>query len=371
MDNRIKMFMEKYCKLPDTNNGMEYWKTMVEYLKEENFLDEENLEILRECLSYDDEGIFSEMHEDNGETKICYILERLIESERVYQEKDQTDYGENHRIHLERRKEKGHADPSEEKYIRNFFGRAKKFYVLSGIFMDQYERLFKNFEKRIKYRNYGKPSVLPGNHYCYSAIMDIVCSNTQRAGLTKREPEEFRDIIEYDYDENGRLIMQKWFDLDPEIEFLLYAGDWLISIVYDIRKNIQKIVLRKYENDLISEYELSMLGEWSYPVSGMCRRMNWEKYQYSGDGLIRKAIEEYYSFPIIGQLEERNIAEFLTRDIISFITDQDGCICACKMDIFDGDKLRHSGSYGKLSERKRKSTKKTKGRWRRPNYYVK
>lgn len=371
MDNRIKMFMEKYCKLPDTNNGMEYWKTMVEYLKEENFLDEENLEILRECLSYDDEGIFSEMHEDNGETKICYILERLIESERVYQEKDQTDYGENHRIHLERRKEKGHADPSEEKYIRNFFGRAKKFYVLSGIFMDKYDWLFESFERRIKYRNYGKSSALPGNHYCYSAIIDIVCTNTQRVGLTKREPDEFRDIIEYDYDGNGRLIMQKWFCVGPEIEFLLYAGDWLISIVYNIGKNIERIVLRKYGNDLISEYELAELAGWVYPVSGMCSRMEWEKYQYSGDGLIRKAIEEYYSFPIIGQLEERNIAEFLTRDIISFITDQDGCICACKMDIFDGDKLRHSGSYGKLSERKRKSTKKTKGRWRRPNYYVK
>ena len=371
MQKDIEYFLNQYKNVIfQAGNEAECWKVIIGALQAEDYIDQKDLDFLWELLLEEDCEIISDKHPMTNESKESTVMEtlrQLLAAREDYQKAvlmEAEEHGKDTRIST-MEKEVYHFH--EEETVIPFFENTRKYHVLFNMYKGKYDRLWNSFKDKVQYRKYSKDSSLAGDHYCYSPIEDLLYSNVQRPGLSKKEPEDIMGWVEYDYDADGRLIMQKHYASVSSIEFLLYTGEWIINLKYAVNKRLRKIILRKYEGDRILRYERASIIEMQPPLPEMCYNFWQEIYQYSEQERLEKAVTEDFYF--WGRNEFPPVQ--LTKEVIIFKCDEEGCLTAFLSQIYDNKVVgRRPPCWMEVSERKRKSTKKTRGRWRRPNYFV-
>ena len=107
--------------------------------------------------------------------------------------------------------------------------------------------------------------------------------------------------------------------------------------------------------------------EMQPPLPETCDIFLQELYQYSAQESLEKTVtERFYCWG-----ENKFPPVHLTKKVITFKCDEEGCLTAFLSQVYDNEVTgRRPPCWMELSERERKSTKKTRGRWRRPNYFV-
>lgn len=205
---KIEDFLKNYGdRIFETKNEVEYWRTVIAYLHEENFIENRDIEILKTFLLQEENHLFSEervLSEPEKGAFLIAILAKILALETAFQEKDYIDYGERHRKFKE---DKEKAGIDETKYIDAYFAESKKYYVLSEMYKHKYDILKGKMDSRVLYKKYGKQFGLPGEYYCYSPIMEINIGNIPPVTLLKKKPEDLCEKVEHSYDENGCLIL--------------------------------------------------------------------------------------------------------------------------------------------------------------------
>ncbi len=364
---KIEDFVKSYGeRIFQSENEIEYWRTLIACLREENFLENRDIEIIEEFLMYEENSFFSKkrvLTESEKGAFLVGILPKLLQTERIFQEKDHVIYT-GLDIKLREANIEGNAE--------TFFADVRKYYILFEMYKNKYNILKEKLEFQVQYKQYGKQFGLPGEYYCYSPIMEINIGNIPSVTLLKKKPDDLCNKVEYNYDKNGSLIISNEYGSEGKLyscEFLLYAGKWLMNLCYDNKEKIGYIALRKYEKGVVLEYERVCLTCCRYSVKGLCSRINKERYKYSEDGVLKTAVEEEYMFPMLDERTGRNISGILRRTEMSFERNKEGIIGEWRQE-FAGDKARYEPGYFKLNKRERKITKKDRGRWRRPNYFV-
>lgn len=388
----LEILIEKYTlKIQNTKNEKEYWITVLECLNEEGYLSSVDVATIKTLLAeeeYEIFGIEKDITVTAKEKLLRNILETFVKLEYIFQRIPYTKYElELHKEYLEKNWE------YDKTRVREVFKDIRKYYVLAEMFNAKYRFLKEIVESNIEYRKYSGNSDFLGGHYCQSPIIDLIISNVHKVGLKKQRPETMEGKIEYGYDKDGRLIMYKKYrsyykkdgkriiykeyysdeDLDYS-DFLIYFQEWVLDVTYqkdndDNEMHIELISLRRFDKELICYYEYADRVIWDYHIDRFFGEIHRELYKYSENEILETAIEQNYYFPLIDDPKGDNSPGLFTREIMEFESDNE-CIVAYKRRVFVGGRMRGLPGYRKLSERQRKSTKKTKVRWRRPNYFM-
>lgn len=254
-----------------------------------------------------------------------------------------------------------------ENYVEGFTERAGMYLTLKQMYEDKQEELRGVYERRVHYRKYGKSIAMFGGFYCPSAIEDLVVSNVNKGKLYKNAPLSLTGKVEYDYDKNGQLIMSKWYKDNKKvraIEFFIYCTKSVIRVYYNCgaeKDNLADIVWQVYENELLTSCE-----RVEFEMEGNIIETYVEKYKYS-ENILKECWRENYQFDI----EDEPL--FLPKEQYLFEADDDGKISSYCYKQWWGDMERNDSGehvWQFISEKKRMSTEKKAGRWRRPNYFI-
>ncbi len=351
---KILDFIKTYRSvIINTKSETEYWKMLIWCLFKAKYLEQEDAELLV-CFLMDDENkIFLEdesLTPYRKDATMVRLLEEMLEAERIFQNKE-------------------HADHKNSR----FFADARKYYILYEMYQDKYYLLKGIIEAQVRYKRYGKSSVLHGGHHNYRPIADLMYSNVQMVGFFKERPEKLKDTVEYDYDKQGNLIIYKALREGKGVyddEFGLMTGDWILNLCFSEDGILEGITLRTFEKDLIIKYEYVRMLYWLYPVWVSCRTVYQESYRYDEKEILAEATYDEYRFPESNPLSGEIHPGRLRRSEMKFESDEEECLKGYWVQDFDENGAKNQPGYCELSERKRKLTKKTRGRWRRPNYFV-
>lgn len=273
----------------------------------------------------------------------------------------------------------GHPDGQEfdqkhavntKKYVDRFYNSAPFYIVLHQMFRDCCPQLHLILEEKRHFQRFGKRQGLYGDYYCISPIIDLIVFNAARGDFYKRPPKDLTEKIEYVYDESGRLLMCMWYrnnDSLYTIELFLYSELYIIRLAYDSYSQddfrLGDIVIQTYQGELISSLEHTYFSPY-----GIIWEMETEKYIYI-DGKIGEEWEEHYIFPGTGEAWFELVCP---RNQRIFEWNSDGYIYGFRCREWLGDGLIRNTDDDhicEISDKKKKTTGKEAGRWRRPNYF--
>lgn len=250
---------------------------------------------------------------------------------------------------------------NEEKYVEEFYESTKKFLFFMEIFKGRRAEIEEDFGKKICYKRYGKLHTLSGGYHCPSPVEDLVIDNVSRRRVTKRPPKDWESAVEYDYDEEGRLIMTKCYRQENVryfTRFLVYGDREICHIQYDHFEDadmVSEFGIQKYEEDLIHTYE------YLRGYKGRLSEIRKETYEYQ-DGLLAASRGSEFMFPNLLRPWHSYVYE----------RDEEGFIKGYHVKEFWGDgerKYPNPDRLVELTSKKRRDTGKNAGRWRRPNYF--
>lgn len=260
---------------------------------------------------------------------------------------------------------------NEEGYKDEFYKKAKKYIVFYYMLAEKCKVIGDNFEKKVCYKRYGKHST-NGNYYNESVIRDLVVSNVSRGSLYKRTPKSLCNKAEYEYREDGALIIYKWYAETGEeyfTEVYFQSEDCIYSFRYDRAGGLNEVGIRKYEKEKIIHSEYARIHVWD---SILCHEIHSEPYRYFNNELC-EAFWEEYQFPFYVAGWDKQMRGFLTRRQYIFESDEHGYLKGYFVKEWWGDRIKENSGNKVLlllSDKKRKDTRKDAGRWRRPNYFV-
>lgn len=249
---------------------------------------------------------------------------------------------------------------NEEKYVDDAYERTRLYLILYHMFKGTYGKLYSYTENKIYEKKYEKYNPMGGEYHCPSPTLDLIIQNVHKGGLYKRKPQNLDNKAEYSYDENGRLIMYRWF-INSErwyfTEFLLYGEKEIVHIRFGEKKEtnpIQEISIQTYSGEQIASYEAV-----SYISPEEPSEIYKEVYEYK-KGLLKNLWIDQFIFPNI----------LLSRKNYIFESDREGFLRGYIYKEFWGDGERVSpwgDTFVKIQEKKRLDTGKNARRWRRPN----
>lgn len=349
-----------------------YWETIIINLFQKNIITEKVYRCLKELFAYNKElKILDRVSDGIDEEQV--LLQRFETLEQRIKMKLLSNAYVPHNFckHLDGDFDFAEAIPEAkkeyEKYVKEFEKRAKLYLILKEIYEDHQNELRMSYEKRVKYKKFGKPTGMFGWFYCPNPVTDLVVSNVTREKMYKRTPKDLSGKVEYNYDENGRLLMSKYYR-DQEhlrsIEFYVYFPEYIIRIFYSCgfqKESLDYITMQNYDGTLICSYEHIV-----FDIEGDIYTTEVGTYTYSEKG-IDEYWEEHYGFYV----EEKPF--FLSRNRYLFAYEENGLLCKYLRSEWWGSIKRggdRKGTWQIISEKKRKDTGREAGRWRKPNYFI-
>ena len=248
-----------------------------------------------------------------------------------------------------------------ETYLEDYFARAKMYLILLQIFQRKYETLKVLFAPEWSDRRFAPNAVCLQNYCNPDPVIDLVIGNISKKKMYKRIPRDLKEKEEYRYGEKIELIWYISYDENGDAwkqEFFFYCKDYVLRVQYGKNGEVERIVIQKYREELISEVE-----NVQFILNNVCE-VALGKFSFEEERI--EGIEENYHFPDLlnkssGVLSDRNVYEFKM--------DTEGYIYGYFVSTWIGDGLRPSvwdGHLFELSEKEKKDTGKDAGRWRKP-----
>lgn len=251
---------------------------------------------------------------------------------------------------------------NEEEYVKEFYERTKFFGFLYQIFTERPKEFMEESEAKVWYKRYEKLQARSVGYHCPSPVKDLVNWDMIRRAVSEKTPKDRKNVVEYDYDEKGRLIMIKGYGKNAVknfTEILLYEDAEVYRIKYQDCKGeniIQKIGIQKYEGVVIHSYEDVCFFK-NKPLE-----INKETYHYE-DEELKISWESGLIFPDL----------LCPRISYTYERDENGLIKCCQVKEFwgDGEKKYPCGERViEIPLEKRMDTGKSAGRWQRPSYFA-
>lgn len=251
---------------------------------------------------------------------------------------------------------------NEEKYVKEFYERTKFFGLLHQLFTERPKEFMEESEAKVWYKRYEKLQARSVGYHCPSPVKDLVNWDMIRRAVSEKMPKDRKNVVEYDYDEKGRLIMIKGYGKNAVknfTEILLYEDAEVYRIKYQDCKGeniIQKIGIQKYEGVVIHSYE-DVCFFRNKPLE-----INKETYHYE-DEELKISWESGLIFPDL----------LCPRISYTYERDENGLIKCCQVKEFwgDGEKKYPCGERViEIPLEKRMDTGKNAGRWQRPSYFA-
>ena len=259
---------------------------------------------------------------------------------------------------------------NEDKYIQGYFQKAVMYLLLGQIFQDKEKVLLEYILPKCVYRKIGKiEHTMLQSFSPVSPIEDLITGNIEKGRLYKRPPKDLRKKEEYNYGEDGKLLLYKHYrefeEKEDTIEFFFYEEEYMLRIEYEIfperEKNFQiiRIGMQKYNGEIIRRTETAELYPEGIDV------FYTEEFEFYEEGL--KCINESYQNFFI---PEDNFSTMTNRrEIYDFKKDKDGYLNGYTVSDWIGDGLipsERNKHFYRIPERAKEDTQKESGRWRRP-----
>ncbi len=116
----------------------------------------------------------------------------------------------------------------------------------------------------------------------------MVTGGMHRGNLLKGLPRSFKNLYEYHFDSQDRLIrVVKYGDIPNspvETEFLIYDGDYVRSFTFDSWFSLHYITECIYNDSKIIQYETALC---STAIDNICIEINVELSEYDDFGLLK------------------------------------------------------------------------------------
>lgn len=260
---------------------------------------------------------------------------------------------------------------NESKYIQKYSKRALMYLILWQMFQDKGSELFEYIASKCVYKKIGKFGRAMPQSFCpISPIQDLITGNLEKGKLYKYPPKDLRKKEEYNYGEDGKLLLYKHYraleEKEDTIEFFLYIGEYILQIQYEILPEkerafqVIRISMQQYDEEIISRTETAELYPKGIDVFYI------EELEFYEEGL-KYINESYQSVFIPGD----NLSVMTNRrEIYDFQKDEDGCLYGYKVSSWIGDGLvpsERKDRFYEISEKGKWDTQKGSGRWRRPD----
>lgn len=352
---------------------MIFWKEMIKGLYEKQLLSEKSYSCLQEFL-------------DTEECKkILSVSFKNIEEKNLYQQKI-LHILDNYECDREDEAVLCYNKISLEKKVacvNELYEKGRLYILLYYICFPQFDKIREEMESNVCYRKYQKKMSLEGGKFSLNPLHDLCIGGVKRGELYKREPKDIREKVEFCFDEEGKLLIEKWHKDEQElrsISFYFYSRSYVFSFWFtmdrDDEKCLEYIYLQEWEEEKISGWERAKM---EYSLSGRFReRAIWgiraEKMIYK-DKILKFWLSKDFIFPKKSMSSEVGQG-LLGCDLYRFEHDENKRLTiyrTCK-DVLAVDEGREPEDvpddiykYEIISS----GTEPEASRWKRPNYFNK
>jgi len=163
-----------------------------------------------------------------------------------------------------------------------------KFCDLHRIYASDFQVLSQKADRSTCRKEYSRGGQTIHRGFYSPSRMDMVTGGMHRGKLLKGLPRSFKNLYEYHFDSQGRLIrVIKYGDIPNspvETEFLIFESDCVRSFTFDFKYSLHYITECVYNDSKIIRYVTALC---STAIDNICIEINEEFSEYDDFGLLK------------------------------------------------------------------------------------